>query len=70
MATAHIVVCSPYGIACTECNELVIAPNWSKYVGKREVRHLWSCENCGHEIEMSVTLQIDANQGVSTSPMA
>lgn len=25
MATAGIVVCSPYGMTCTECNELVIA---------------------------------------------
>jgi uncharacterized protein with PIN domain len=52
MATAGIVDCSPYGMACTECNELVIAPEWSEYVGKRKVRHFWSCENCGHEIEM------------------
>ncbi len=29
MATAGIVVCSPYGITCTECNELVIAPRSS-----------------------------------------
>jgi hypothetical protein len=48
MAAAGIVDCSPYGMACTECNELVIAPEWSEYVGKHEVRHFWSCENCGH----------------------
>jgi transcription elongation factor Elf1 len=54
MTTAGIVGCSPYGMACTECNELVIAPEWSGYVGKHEVRHFWSCENCGHEIEMLV----------------
>jgi hypothetical protein len=70
----RIVVCSPYGIACTQRNELVIAPNWSRYLGKCEVRHVWSCEDCGHEIEMSVTLQIDATsatgQGVSVGPVA
>jgi hypothetical protein len=60
MATARIVVCSPYGIACTECKELVIAPDRSRYVDTSEVRHLWTCEDCGHEIETSVTLQIDA----------
>jgi transcription elongation factor Elf1 len=54
MVAAGIVDCSPYGMACTECNELVISPEWSEYVGKHEVRHFWSCENCGHEIEMLV----------------
>src|SRR5262245_25685066 len=49
MATARIVVCSSYGIACTECKELVFAPNRSRYVDRNEVRHLWTCEDCGHE---------------------
>ena len=66
MATARIVVCSPYGIACTECKELVIAPNRLRYVDRNEVRHLWTCEDCGHEIETSVTLQIDATSETST----
>ena len=60
MATTRMVNCSPYGLACTECNELVIAPRWSQYVGKREVRHFWSCDNCGHEIELLVDLRINA----------
>jgi transcription elongation factor Elf1 len=60
MMTAGIVNCSPYGMACTECNELVIAPKWSAHVSKHEVRHFWSCENCGHEVEMVVDLGIDA----------
>ena len=58
MATAGIVVCSPYGITCTECNELVIAPRASAHVSNHEVRHFWSCENCGHEIEMAVNLRL------------
>lgn len=64
MATAGIVNCSPYGIVCTECDQVVIAPDRSEYVGSREVRHLWSCENCGHKIEMMVDLRI----GGSTKP--
>ena len=67
MATTGIVNCSPYGLACTECNELVIAPRWSQYVGKREVRHFWSCENCGHEIELLVDLRISATSKPSNS---
>jgi uncharacterized protein with PIN domain len=69
MATTGIV-CSPYGMACTECNDLLVAPKWSAYVSKREVRHFWSCENCGHEIEMTVNPRNAASklsQGVEWS---
>jgi transcription elongation factor Elf1 len=57
MAATGIVNCSPYGLACTECNELVIAPERSQYVDNREVHHFWACENCGHEIEITVNLR-------------
>ena len=74
MATTGIDICSPYGMACTECNDLLVAPKWSAYVSKREVRHFWSCENCGHEIEMTVNPRINAasklSQGVEWSVVA
>ena len=60
MRAAGIVDCSPYGLVCTECDELVIAPELSEYVGKREVRHFWCCENCGHKLEMMVDLRVSA----------
>jgi len=56
MTTARIVDCSSYGMACTVCNEIVIAPTWSEYVSKHEVRHFWFCENCGHDIETVINL--------------
>ena len=39
---------------------LTDAPKWSAYATKYEVRHFWSCDNCGHEIEMVVELRVDA----------
>jgi uncharacterized protein with PIN domain len=60
MATARIANRSPYGMACTECSEFVIAPECSEYVDEREARHFWSCENCGHYIETVVNLGINA----------
>jgi ABC-type ATPase with predicted acetyltransferase domain len=57
MAATGIVNRSPYGLACGECNELVIAPERSHYVDNREVHHFWACENCGHEIEITVNLR-------------
>jgi RNase P subunit RPR2 len=53
-------VCSPYGMACIKCDHLLIAPKWSAYATKHEVRHFWSCDNCGHEIEIVVDLRVDA----------
>ena len=58
METTWIDDCGRYGMACTECNDLLIAPKWSAYVSNHEVRHAWGCENCGREIEMKVNLRI------------
>jgi hypothetical protein len=38
----------------------VIAPALSEYLGSREISHFWSCEDCGHKIEMMVDLRISA----------
>jgi hypothetical protein len=60
MATAWRDNCARSGKACSECNDLLVAPKWSAYVSNHEVRHVWSCENCGHEIEMAVNLRFDS----------
>jgi hypothetical protein len=44
---------------------LLVAPKWSAYVSKHEVRHFWSCENCGHKIEMRVNPRINAASNLS-----
>ena len=67
MATAGIVDCSPYGLVCTECNELLIAPNRSEYVSESQVRHLWSCETCGHKIDVHVGLRVSITRNPSKS---
>jgi len=58
---------APYGMACTECNNLLVAPKSSAYVSNHEVRHVWSCENCGREVELAVNLRIDATSESQTS---
>jgi hypothetical protein len=35
----------------------VLAPAASEHVNEREVRHLWTCEACGHEFRTSVRLK-------------
>jgi hypothetical protein len=43
-------------------------------VSKHEVRHFWSCESCGHEIEMMVNPRMNAasklSQGLECSVVA
>jgi len=60
MATTWRDNCARFGMACSECNDLLVAPKWSAYVSNHEVRHVWSCENCGHQIEMAVNLRFQS----------
>ena len=39
---------------CPQCNEALLAPDWSEYLSERAVRHTWSCEACGYGFETTV----------------
>jgi RNase P subunit RPR2 len=52
-------------MACTECNQVLIAPVETRYVCKRAVYHFWSCKNCGHQIDMTVNLRANDKQDES-----
>src|ERR1700733_13808368 len=41
---------------CPECHDLMVAATQSQLVNKNVVRHLWSCESCGHEFRTTVRL--------------
>jgi RNase P subunit RPR2 len=41
---------------CPQCNDLLFAPAASEYVSRSHVRHVWSCDDCGHEFSTSVSL--------------
>jgi hypothetical protein len=45
---------------CAQCGDDLIVPEWSEHVSERYIRHLWSCEACGHEFETAVYLQAGA----------
>jgi hypothetical protein len=40
---------------CAQCGETIFLPEWSEYVDRRHVRHLWECEACGAKFETLVT---------------
>ena len=59
----HCTTVVPRRIAlpnCPNCNDFVFAPAASVFVSKTRVRHIWSCEACGHEFSTSVRLLFDA----------
>jgi hypothetical protein len=39
---------------CPQCDDWLLAPEWSEYFSERCVRHTWSCESCGYAFETDV----------------
>jgi hypothetical protein len=37
------------------CAQTILLPEWSEYLGRRRVRHLWECEACGYRFETLVS---------------
>jgi len=52
---------SNFGMACAQCGDGLIAPEWSECVSERHVRHLWNCANCGCQFETSAYLRDGAD---------
>jgi ribosomal protein L37AE/L43A len=50
---------------CPECSDLLFAPAASEFVNRRLVRHIWSCDNCGHEFTTSVELSFRRVRGAT-----
>ena len=45
--------------SCPNCDDLLFAPAASEFVSKSRVRHVWSCDACGHEFATSVQLSFN-----------
>jgi hypothetical protein len=39
---------------CGQCGADIIAPELSEYLSTGCVRHVWTCEACGHNFEDSI----------------
>ena len=50
---------SVYGMTCAQCGYFLIAPNASELRQERNVRHVWSCQNCDYQFETSANLPSD-----------
>ena len=40
---------------CAQCGETIFLPEWSEYLDRLRVRHLWECEACGYNFETLVS---------------
>jgi len=40
---------------CAQCGETIFLPEWSEYLDRHRVRHLWECEACGYKFETLVS---------------
>jgi hypothetical protein len=47
-------------LACAQCGDRLLAPEWSEYLDRSRVRHLWACEACGYEFETLVRFPAEA----------
>ena len=41
-------------VPCAQCGDTLFAPEWSEYLDDRNIRHLWSCDDCGYRFETLV----------------
>lgn len=46
---------------CAQCGEFLFLPEWSEYVDRNSVRHLWKCHACGSAFETTARFAIDVN---------
>ena len=42
---------------CIKCSDTLIAATSSKYVSERSIRNSWSCDACGWDRRLGVTIR-------------
>jgi predicted RNA-binding Zn-ribbon protein involved in translation (DUF1610 family) len=48
---------APVGLhACPHCGGALLAPETSEFLGAREVRHTWACDDCGHDFRTAIRI--------------
>jgi transcription elongation factor Elf1 len=60
--SASVASCRVALPSCPNCNDLLFAPAASEFVSKTRVRHIWSCDTCGHEFSTSVRLFLSQSE--------
>ena len=45
---------------CAQCGDTIFLPEWSEYLDKACIRHLWQCEACGYAFETTIVYSSEA----------
>lgn len=41
-------------VECAQCGERLFLPEWSEFLDRSRLRHLWACDACGYAFETTV----------------
>jgi ribosomal protein L37E len=44
-----------YHSECVRCGEMMFLPEWSGYLHRHLVQHLWACEACGYKFKTLIS---------------
>jgi hypothetical protein len=47
-------------IECAQCGERLYMPEWTEWMDRHRVRHLWACDACGYAFETVVRFALEA----------
>ena len=42
---------SSFGMNCAQCENELIAPEWTEYRNERQIHHVWRCWRCDYSFE-------------------
>lgn len=48
---------SSFGMRCIQCDNELIAPEWSEYRSRQQNRHLWRCWRCDCCFETIISIK-------------
>jgi hypothetical protein len=60
---------SKYGMICAQCGDLMIAPEWSKFLAKQRVVNFWSCTECDFCFEAVEFVPANAKSKIDSKPL-
>jgi hypothetical protein len=52
--TRRRIELAPALIECAQCGERLYLPEWTEFLDRGRVRHLWACDACGYAFETTV----------------
>jgi hypothetical protein len=52
-------------LGCAQCGEHLYIAEWSEYMDRDRVRHLWACDSCGYAFETIVRFSVEVDRAAA-----